>query len=89
MLEKNIEKALVAKIKNDFGGMCEKFASPAKRSVPDRLITLPGGKVIFAEIKAPGKKPTEAQAIDHAKRRAMGCDVRVIDSMESVRDFKL
>lgn len=69
------------------GGTCEKFTSPGRRSAPDRLITLPGGRVIFAECKSPGKKPTELQAKDHARRRALGCEVYVIDSLEAVDAF--
>lgn len=69
------------------GGTCEKFTSPGRRSAPDRLITLPGGRVIFAECKSPGKKPTELQAKDHARRRALGCEVYVIDSLEAADAF--
>lgn len=46
VLEKTIEAALVKRVKA-LGGMAEKFTSPAKRSVPDRLVTLPGGKIIL------------------------------------------
>lgn len=86
MLEKTIEAALVKRVK-ELGGMAEKFTSPAKRSVPDRLVTLPGNRIIFVEVKAPGKKPTVKQLRDHETRRALGCDVRVIDSMEAVDAF--
>jgi len=87
MLERDIERALCKRVK-ELGGMCEKFTSPGKRSVPDRLVTLPGPRYIFVELKAPGKKPTEAQKKDHERRRALGCDVRVIDSMEVARAFE-
>lgn len=86
MLEKTIEAALVKRVKA-LGGMCEKFTSPSKRSVPDRLVTLPGGRVIFVELKAPGKKPTAKQEFDHQRRRDLGCDVRVIDDMGQVDVF--
>lgn len=86
-LERDIEKALVARVKK-LGGTCEKFTSPARRAVPDRLITLPGGVIIFVECKAPGKRPTLAQQRDHDKRRAMGCDVRVINTVEAANAFQ-
>jgi Holliday junction resolvase len=86
MLERDVERALVQRVKV-LGGTCEKFTSPTKRSVPDRIVTLPGGRIIFVEVKAPGKKPTELQHRDHERRRALGCDVRVIDSMEDARAF--
>jgi hypothetical protein len=86
MLEKDIERAFVARVKS-LGGMAEKFTSPGRRSVPDRLVTMPGGQIIFVELKAPGKKPTDAQQRDHDRRRVLGCDVRVIDTMEAARAF--
>ena len=86
MLESDIEKALVKRVKS-LGGKCEKFTSPGRRSVPDRIVTLPNNRIIFAELKAPGKKPTPKQSKDHEERRALGCDVRVIDSMEDVQCF--
>lgn len=86
MLESKIEAALVQRVKA-LGGTAEKFVSPGRRSVPDRLITLPGGVIVFVECKAPGNRPTPAQSHDHERRRALGCDVRVIDSLESARAF--
>ena len=46
MLEKQIEQALLRRVK-ELGGMCEKFTSPGRRAVPDRIVTLPGGQIIF------------------------------------------
>ena len=66
------------------GGECEKFTSPARRSVPDRIVTLPGGRIEFVECKRPGEQPTEKQSRDHERRRALGCSVRVIDSLEAI-----
>jgi len=86
MLERKIEQALIARVKR-LGGTCEKFVSPGRRSVPDRIVTLPGGRIIFVELKAPGKRPTEAQRRDHERRCALGCDVRVIDNMDDVNAF--
>ena len=86
ILERDVEKKLVARVKA-LGGMCEKFTSPNKRSVPDRIVTLPGGRIIFVECKRPGAKPTELQLRDHDIRRAFGCDVRVISTMEQVNAF--
>lgn len=86
MLERDIEQALVKRVKA-LGGKCEKFTSPGRRSVPDRIVTLPGNIVIFVELKAPGKKPTAKQLKDHKERSALGCGVRVIDSLELVDAF--
>ena len=86
MRERDIENALKLRVKA-LGGMSEKFTSPGKRSVPDQLVTLPDNRIIFVECKAPGKRPTRKQHADHARRRALGCDVRVIDSLEQVEVF--
>lgn len=86
LLEKDIEVAFVKRVKA-LGGTAEKFTSPNRRSVPDRLVTLPGGVVIFVELKRPGKEPTEAQARDHNRRRVMGCRVIVIDNMRDAQNF--
>ena len=86
MLEKTIEAALVKRVVA-LGGLCEKFVSPGRRSVPDRLVSLPGGRIVFVELKAPGKKPTPLQERDHAKRRALGFEVLVIDDIEVARAF--
>lgn len=82
-----MEKALVRRVK-ELGGIAEKFVSPGRRSVPDRLVTLPGGRIVFVELKAPGKHPTELQQRDHERRRELGCDVRVIDTVEAARAFE-
>ncbi len=82
-LESDIERALAKRIKA-LGGTCEKFTSPGRRSVPDRLITLPDNRISFAECKRPGAKPTAKQAKDHERRRDMGCTVHVIDSFEAI-----
>ena len=86
MLEKTIEAALVKRVVS-LGGMCEKFTSPNRRSVPDRLVTLPGGRIVFVECKAPSKKPTEKQWRDHHRRLELGCDVRIIDNLDAARAF--
>ena len=86
MLERDIEKAFTRKVVS-MGGMAEKFTSPGRRSVPDRLVTLPGGRIVFAEIKAPGKKPTKLQQRDHDRRHALGAEVVVIDSKDAVDAF--
>ena len=86
MLEREIEKKFVEHVKK-LGGTAEKFTSPNRRSVPDRLVTLCTGRIIFVELKRPGAKPTEAQLRDHQRRREMGCDVRVISTMEEINAF--
>lgn len=82
MLERDIEAYLVKRCK-EIGALADKFVSPQRRSVPDRLITF-GGRVLFVELKATGKKPTEAQVRDHERRRAAGAEVVWLDSCAAV-----
>lgn len=86
VLEKDVEKAFVKRIQ-DLGGTAEKFTSPGRRSVPDRLCMMPGGILFFVELKAPGKAPTPKQRADHTRRRAMGFDVYIVSTMEGARAF--
>ena len=60
MREKIIETKLKNQAKNR-GGLALKFVSPAFDGVPDRIILMPGGKVGFVEVKAPGKTPSPLQ----------------------------
>lgn len=86
MLERDVERHLRKRILA-IGGDCEKFVSPGKRGVPDRIVTMPGGRLWFVELKRPGKDAEKQQARDHARRRAMGFDVRVLDTKEKVNAF--
>lgn len=51
-LEKDIETKL-RRMVEAHGGLCLKWVCPGWSGVPDRIILLPGGHVIFAETKRP------------------------------------
>ena len=51
-LEKEIEKKLTDTVRKQ-GGLCLKWTCPGWAGVPDRIILLPGGRVVFAELKRP------------------------------------
>lgn len=85
-LERDIERRLCDAVKAA-GGVAEKFTSPNRRSVPDRIVQFDGGHVCFVECKAPGKKPTAEQERDHFRRRIMGFRVYVVDSYDAVGKF--
>lgn len=78
------------------GQLFLKFTSPSRRSVPDRIRlalippehrALVARYVSFVELKATGEKPTEAQEREHARLRALGFDVRVIDSKAGIDEY--
>jgi len=45
---------------------------------------LPGGTLIWVEMKSPGQKPEPHQAREHTRLQAVGQDVRVVDSLEDI-----
>lgn len=51
-LEREIEARLVRMVKNR-GGLCLKWVCPGWAGVPDRIVLLPGGRVVFVELKRP------------------------------------
>lgn len=79
--ESNIEKHLAATVKAA-GGVAYKFVSPGRRSVPDRIVLLPGGRIVFVECKPPGKAPRADQLREHKRLRALGFTVVVLDSKD-------
>ena len=61
-----------------------KWTSPGMTGVPDRIVFLPGGRVAFVEVKAPGQRPTPLQLRVHRMLSDLGADVRVLDSVDAV-----
>lgn len=51
-LEKDIEQKL-RKMVEKAGGKCLKWVCPGWSGVPDRIVLLPGGKIVFVETKRP------------------------------------
>lgn len=85
MLESVIEKRLKKRVES-IGGLALKLDSMSWAGAPDRLVLLPNGQVIFAELKAPGKKPRPIQLKRHEQLRAIGFEVIVIDSLEDINE---
>lgn len=86
MKESSIEHRLKVEVER-LGGKCLKFVSPGVVGVPDRLILLPGGRCIFIELKAPGKKLSPVQEYRAKELRALGFDVRCVDSVELIKEM--
>ncbi|WP_186269853.1 VRR-NUC domain-containing protein [Burkholderia gladioli] len=86
MLEKTVEAYLVERVRA-LGGTAYKFTSPARASVPDRIVVLPPGRIFFVEVKRPGGKLTRGQEREHEHLRRLGADVRVLDSIGAINAF--
>jgi Holliday junction resolvase len=87
MLEKSIENRLVAKIKV-MGGAAVKFTSPSSKGWPDRLVILPGNRIVFVELKTTKGKLSALQKLRIEFLTAMGCDVRVMYGIDDVEAFQ-
>ena len=86
MREKQIEIKLRDAIKCR-GGLALKFTSPGTAGVPDRIVLTPDGQVFFVELKAPGKHLSLKQVKMALVLKCLGHKVRVIDSIEQVKEF--
>ena len=80
MRESEIESRLRTEAKR-MGGMAVKFTSPGLDGVPDRIVLLPGRKIAFVELKAPGKKPRPLQEKRMRQLMSLGFPVYVIDGV--------
>ena len=83
MRESEIESRLRTEAKR-MGGMAVKFTSPGLDGVPDRIVLLPGRKIAFVELKAPGKKPRPLQEKRMRQLMSLGFPVYVIDGVEQI-----
>ena len=84
MNEAYYERQLTQSIRA-LGAMCLKFVSPGNNGVPDRIILLPGGYAMFAELKQPGKKERARQDYVQRQLRALGFEVySSVNSLEKI-----
>ena len=83
MLEHTIEQRLVEAVRKA-GGLCPKFVSPGWDGVPDRIVLLPGGKMGFVELKAPGQKLRPLQVQRKRQLEGLGFLVYCVDGAEQI-----
>ncbi len=83
MRESTVEAALSRECRLR-GFQCLKI-TPTQPGVPDRLILTRGGGHLFVEVKAPGRRPREAQCHWHARLTDMGHRVCVVDHPAEAR----
>ena len=83
MRESAIEQSLVRATRKA-GGIAYKFTSPSRRGVPDRLLVLPGGRIIFVEVKTNDGHLSPLQEIEIARLRDLGARVEVVWSVDQI-----
>lgn len=85
-MEKQVEAKLVAGIKKR-GGQAVKFVSPASVGWPDRLVLLPGGRVVFVELKTSKGRLSKMQEHRLGQLRGLGMAVEVLHGDDEVKEF--
>lgn len=76
-MEKDIERWLGNQLKK-LGCIYMKFVSPGNDGVPDRIVILPGGSVIFIELKSTQGKLMANQRVQISRLRKQGALVFVL-----------
>jgi hypothetical protein len=72
-------------VANAHGGVLLKLSPFGIAGIPDRLLLMPGAKLVFIEFKAPGKYPTPLQRHWHERLRKLGFRVEVYRSSAEFR----
>lgn len=86
MKESEIEARLVRGVKA-MGGRAYKFVSPGNIGVPDRMVVLPGGRILFAELKTDTGRLSKMQLHQIAQLRRLGAEVWEVWGENGVADF--
>ena len=86
--ESALEKKLKERIERA-GGLCLKWTSPGFSGVPDRIVLLPGARILFVEVKRPGTKdgmsPRQKRVADLIRR--LGFTVIRLSDMEGIEPY--
>ena len=89
-LEKEIERKLKVLVEGKLRGACLKWVCPGWSGVPDRILLLPGGRVIFAELKRPkGSKVSAMQTWWKRRLESLGFTVWYIYEEEQIKTIEL
>lgn len=87
-LEKDIERHLGRAV-GRAGGLCLKWVCPGFAGVPDRIILMPGGRILFVELKRPvGGKVGNLQVWWAQKLRHLGFAYLLIKTHEDINELE-
>jgi len=82
--ESEVEKALRQRVQL-MGGICTKVRAIGVRGFFDRLIVLPGGRVVFCEVKRPvGGRVSPHQMRYHKIYRGLGVEAVIIRNSKDI-----
>jgi len=83
--ERRVEAAFTSAVKAK-GGWALKLL-PSVSGLPDRLVLLPGGVVLFVELKSPTGTVEPHQTVVHRRLRTLGFTVLVLGNLEAVAQW--
>lgn len=81
--EKALERYLVEQVES-LGYLCLKYSNPHAVGYPDRMILLPGARVVWVELKSAGAQLKAVQRIRHGELLTLGHLVFTCDSREKI-----
>ena len=87
MLEKELERIFQQRML-DAGLLSLKFTSPGQAGVPDRIVLIPKGRVVFVELKRPGAVPRPLQRHVIQMLDRIGFETWIIDSKDALSRFE-
>lgn len=83
ILERDVEAYLTRQAKQ-MGGRCDKFIPDQNNGMPDRILMLPGGVLIWVELKrCDTEDARKLQKMQHRKLRKLGQRVEVVHTKEA------
>lgn len=91
LVEAGVEKKLVRAVKS-VGGLCIKLPASLYRGIPDRMVLLPGGVLVFIELKRSKTATTQKRTAIHQARfkkllTKLGFNHIRIEGPEDLEDF--
>lgn len=89
IIERDIERKLRIMVERR-GGMCLKWVCPGWSGVPDRIVLLPGGRVIFVETKRPaGGRLSALQRWWFEQLRRLGFKVVSVRNVDDINRLEM
>jgi len=83
-LERDVESYLGRQVER-LGGRCVKFIPDIDNGMPDRIVMLPRGVLIWVELKnGTEEEARKLQQMQHRKLRRLGQRVEVVQTKEAV-----